>query len=429
MFSVDTVIKCGCTNACSNDCILKCCAKCCVAKTCSRHTNNKSLNHPNICDICSHYNETMNNYLLLKNNKLVRYCIDCYDTHTDLLNYLILTFTEEEQYDKFIIKYKDSEKAVSRYNEEVEIYNKMILEEREKEKHLRRCKKMKQFLEQYKNKIITEAILNNKIKTHKYYKYCDLNDFCYVDFRYKCPECNDVICFHDTTECKDCDKKLCLSCDMSKTIYCCTNCTYCRNNCCRDTDYESYCHNCYVDDNLEFYNKYKDTIITSEILQPDIDKLDISILGDYNLKYECSNCLIVKDLKTDLIRCCDLCNEYICYDCSIIKDNGCPIYNCRLCNEGTCTNTSSEIICDNCYPDYYDSESDEEVINLKIRCTSPCNPALEGEAECNICYINEKKYACIPCGHMCMCGECANRIVDKCPICKDNIKDIIKIYL
>lgn len=431
MFSVDKVIKCGCGNACSDYCIIKCCVHCCVAKLCPKHTKEKSDN--NLCNICGNHNEILNNYLFLKDKTLVRYCSDCYDRHTDLLNYLILTFTEEEQYDKFIIKYKDSDKAVQRYNEEVEIYNKMILEkeeaEREKEKQLRRCKKMQQFLEQYKNRVITEAILNNEIKTHKYYKYCDLNEYYYVDFRYKCPECNDITFFHDTNECKDCDKKLCLACNKMKTIYCSPNCNYCRTDCCRDTDYESYCKDCYIDDNLEFYNKYKDTIITSEILQPDIDKLDMTLLEEYNLKYKCSSCLIVKDLKTNIIRCCDECNEYVCYDCSSTLDYGCLTYNCRLCNEGICNNTSSEIVCNNCYNENYSDDSSDDSIKQIIRCTSPSIPVVEGEAECNICYINVKKYACVPCGHMCMCGECSNKILDKCPICKDKIKDIIKIYL
>ena len=68
------------------------------------------------------------------------------------------------------------------------------------------------------------------------------------------------------------------------------------------------------------------------------------------------------------------------------------------------------------------------MIILKIRSSSPCIKAIKVENECNICYINEKKYACVPCGHMCMCGICANKINDKCPICKNTITDIIKIY-
>ena len=436
MFSVDTVHKCGCGKTCSDYCILKCCVRCCVAKSCTRHGT--KMSHDNICDICSRYNEknTMNNYLFLKNNKIFHYCSDCYNTHTEILNYLILTFTEEDQYDKFIIKYKDSEKAVKRYNEEVEIYNNLILEqvedERRKERYLRKCRKIEKFLELYKNTVITEDILNNEIKTHKYYEYCELNELDHEDYKYECPECKNVVSFDEIEICDGCDKILCdeySKCSIMKTVLCSKNCTYCRNGCCQNGQIDTYCKDCYVDDNLEFYNTYKDTIITSEILQENLDKLDISSLVDYNLKYECPICLITKDLKLNLIRECDRCDEYICYDCSIIKDNGCPYYNCRFCNAGTCYNASTEHICNNCYRDDDESDSDDEVINLKIRCNSICGPPLNGEPECNICYINEKKYACVPCGHLCMCGECANRIVDKCPICKDKINDIIKIYL
>ena len=42
--------------------------------------------------------------------------------------------------------------------------------------------------------------------------------------------------------------------------------------------------------------------------------------------------------------------------------------------------------------------------------------------------VNKKKYACIPCGHLCMCGNCANQISNKCPICKNKFIDIIKIF-
>ena len=454
MFSVDTVQKCGCDKKCSDYCILKCCVRCCVATTCPRHSSNISrhssnisryttkMYHDNICDICSRYNEknTMNNYLFLKNNKLVHYCSDCYNTYTEILNYLILTFTEDEQYDKFIIKYKDSEKAIKRYNEEIIIYNNMILEdakeEKRKNRYLKKCRKIEEFLELYKNTVITEDILNNEIKTHKYYEYCDLTELEHSEYKYECPECNNVVSFDETDTCNGCNKILCdeySKCSIMKTVLCSPNCNYCRNGCCRDGQIEIYCNACYVDDNLEFYNTYKDTIITSAILQEDIDKLDISILVDYNLKYECPICLITKDLKLNLIRECDRCDEYICYDCSIIKNNGCSYYNCRFCNAGTCLNASTENICNNCYRDDDESESesdsDEEVINVKTRCNSICSPPLNGEPECNICYINEKKYACVPCGHFCMCGQCANRIVDKCPICKDKIDDIIKIYM
>ena len=436
MFSVDTVKNCECRNTCSNDCILKCCVNCCIAKLCPKHTKQKSDNI--LCNICGNQNELMNNYILLKDKKLVHYCIDCYDTHTDLLNYLILSFTEEEQYDKFVIKYKDSEKAITRYNIDVEKYNESIIKaaknEKERKRQLKIDKIVDDFLEQYKNTVITEDILNNEIKTHKYYDHFDIiNSF---DHKYECPFCNEVVIFEETSICEWCDRISCDNCEMIKDIDCSNrSCSYCRSGNCHNNQIERYCHDCYVDDNLDFYNKYKDTIITSTILQREIQSLKLDELDNYDLKYKCPNCLITTDFKTDLIRCCDRCDKYICHNCSIVKNNGCAYYNCRFCRAGTCHYATFDIICNNCYgdnngdEDEEQSESDNEPINQIIRCTSPCNLATEADAECNICYINEKKYACIPCGHMCMCGECANRILDKCPICKDNITDIIKIYL
>lgn len=433
MFSVNTINKCGCGNVCSNYCIVKCCINCCVAKTCTKHT--KKISCDNICDICSHYNEkeTMNNYLLLKNNTLVHYCNECYDTHIDLLNYLIIKSAEKEQYDNFIIKYKHSDNALQRYNEEVEKYNASILYKsikKEKENELELIDEIvDEFLEQYKNIVITEDILNNEIKTHKYYKYFDLINN--SDYKYECPFCNKIVFFDETSRCESCVRISCNHCEIIKTIDCSNrNCSYCRSGNCYNNQIERYCTDCYVDNNLEFYKKYKDTIITSTILQTEINTLKIDEIEQYNLEYKCNICLITTALNSYCIRCCDRCDEYICSNCSIIKNNGCANYYCRFCNQGTCRYATSDIICNNCYRnDNDDSDEDDNSINQIIRCSSPSIPAVEGEAECNICYINVKKYACVPCGHMCMCGECANRIVDKCPICKDNINNIIKIYL
>ena len=207
-----------------------------------------------------------------------------------------------------------------------------------------------------------------------------------------------------------------------------------------------YCTSCYIDYNLNYYNNYKDNVITSEILNENKDNLDFYELESYELQYNCPNCLITTNLNSTNM--CDNCEDYICNDCSntIINNEECLNNNCRFCREGRCRYSYNECICNNCYNDYdcdniiYDnseddnseddnSEDESNTINLKIRCTSPCNEASNTENECNICYTYEKKYACIPCGHRCMCGNCANKINDNCPICKEKIKDIIKIYL
>jgi len=56
---------------------------------------------------------------------------------------------------------------------------------------------------------------------------------------------------------------------------------------------------------------------------------------------------------------------------------------------------------------------------------------------CSICLVNEKTYACIPCGHMCLCELCAEDLsktklqgqdVVRCPICRLKLDNISRIY-
>ena len=54
------------------------------------------------------------------------------------------------------------------------------------------------------------------------------------------------------------------------------------------------------------------------------------------------------------------------------------------------------------------------------------------ECECAICLEKEPDSALIPCGHMCMCYECAVTVQklrsSLCPICRQPILDILRIY-
>jgi hypothetical protein len=55
-------------------------------------------------------------------------------------------------------------------------------------------------------------------------------------------------------------------------------------------------------------------------------------------------------------------------------------------------------------------------------------PREEGEdTECVVCLDNERAYAIVPCGHLCVCGGCVGR-VKECPICRGRIQSILKIY-
>lgn len=50
---------------------------------------------------------------------------------------------------------------------------------------------------------------------------------------------------------------------------------------------------------------------------------------------------------------------------------------------------------------------------------------------CVICFGAQKIYACIPCGHRCICNSCfknSRYMITKCPLCRKTITQILKIY-
>ena len=59
----------------------------------------------------------------------------------------------------------------------------------------------------------------------------------------------------------------------------------------------------------------------------------------------------------------------------------------------------------------------------------------EGERgeKCVICWTNPKDSIFYPCGHQCLCFECSQRFKKEakhqvCPICRNRIKDIIRVF-
>lgn len=60
------------------------------------------------------------------------------------------------------------------------------------------------------------------------------------------------------------------------------------------------------------------------------------------------------------------------------------------------------------------------------------DPGGEASQECVVCMERSTDCALYTCGHMCMCYECAVDIVNNqtglCPICREPIRDIIKIF-
>ncbi|MCP4241485.1 MAG: RING-HC finger protein, partial [bacterium] len=48
--------------------------------------------------------------------------------------------------------------------------------------------------------------------------------------------------------------------------------------------------------------------------------------------------------------------------------------------------------------------------------------------ECVVCFDLERSHVCIPCGHLCLCINCAKTVNDTCPLCNTNCGDIIKVF-
>ena len=51
-----------------------------------------------------------------------------------------------------------------------------------------------------------------------------------------------------------------------------------------------------------------------------------------------------------------------------------------------------------------------------------------GPNECIICMDNSPNYACIPCGHKCLCKDCKDNVIDNCPVCRNPYDSVIKIF-
>lgn len=262
----------------------------------------------------------------------------------------------------------------------------------------------------------------------------------------------------ETYSCEDCEELVCdTDCIRFKEFKCPhRNCSYCRSGNCFNGSSEKYCINCFVDVNKNFYNKYEDTILTAEKIKSEEEMIDLFDFGaeGYKLNYLCPTCKEIIPFELGFVRDCDQCGNYVCHDCSIIKYFRCGYQGCRYCANRTCYNAETKCYCSDCKREYFDSESESEYeseseseseydsltndqsdsqkfvgFKDKKRSNSLCEISTEESTQCNICLTNKKKYACVPCGHLCMCGDCANKINGGCPICKNKFTDIIKIFM
>ena len=58
----------------------------------------------------------------------------------------------------------------------------------------------------------------------------------------------------------------------------------------------------------------------------------------------------------------------------------------------------------------------------------PTNPSILPEHPCIICRVEEKRLACIPCGHFVACVSCSHSF-RTCPVCRRGIEAFVRIYV
>ena len=64
----------------------------------------------------------------------------------------------------------------------------------------------------------------------------------------------------------------------------------------------------------------------------------------------------------------------------------------------------------------------EEIVNDKLMVKKIFE---DEDTQCAICLDNEREIVMVPCGHYCICGECANQIIKSfgtCPLCRTKIE-------
>lgn len=97
-----------------------------------------------------------------------------------------------------------------------------------------------------------------------------------------------------------------------------------------------------------------------------------------------------------------------------------------LRGQAICTSSDREDICQ----DF----SDLKLTDFDVtRNETPGPSGRQPTSECVICYEEKVNCALYRCGHMCMCYVCALKLYDsdsssQCPICRNKIQDVIKIY-
>jgi hypothetical protein len=78
--------------------------------------------------------------------------------------------------------------------------------------------------------------------------------------------------------------------------------------------------------------------------------------------------------------------------------------------------------------------TEPHVVVVAATATEDVNPE-EGDddspSDCVICMDAEKTHILVPCGHQCVCHQCADVVLGGgiCPVCRGDVRSVVKVYI
>ena len=426
MFIVKTnnTSLCICGKKAAKNCILQCCKKCCVVKNCVLHSEKSTQFCFNRCTLCDTYKEKLNTYYIqnICKNQLISYCEECYIKNKKKNNLLIFNNTNVAQRKKLNISVgennseKKERKAINSKSKD-----KMIDIQLQKAKINEIKKKFQIIKSSAKDGTFDDFLLKTHINLIDNYMIDVLENV----IMFECT-CGNMSNFENVYQCKHCDLYKCEDCTFSCITVCSDKkCNYLDNLCVKSL---FKCKSC-VNYKINIFTKNNINVkITSSLLNT--AEIDIQDFDD-NLCDNIFNCDICKEdvnFTYTKISKCDQCNNFYCNKCGIFKKTYTVLFdNIDIDNDYD----ELKFMCNNCLKTDKTINENNDEITIKsksfIKFESDVKATSKDE-ECAVCYTNKKIYACIPCGHLCLCYKCKNSIKDKCPMCNEEFDEIFKIY-
>lgn len=65
----------------------------------------------------------------------------------------------------------------------------------------------------------------------------------------------------------------------------------------------------------------------------------------------------------------------------------------------------------------------------KANRTKVLDDDLPNEVRCIVCMVNPREIILVPCNHVCLCEDCAEKIKSTCPVCNQRIQSKKVAYL